>query len=131
MRRRRYVERRSGLEDRIEASLQARGVDYVYEELVLEWLPSVKPRRYTPDFVITTRSGKEIVVEVKGYWDLEDRKKMKDVVEQHPDLDIRMVFQRASTKIRRGSPTSYADWCDKHLGIPWAEGDIPDAWLEE
>ena len=57
--------------------------------------------------------------------------KSKTLLQQHPDLDIRMLFQRASNKLSKKSKTSYADWCDKH-GVVWAEGDtIPAAWLAE
>lgn len=122
---------RSGLEDAVVASLQARGVPFLYEAKVLEYVVPETKHRYTPDFVITTASGHTLYVETKGLWELADRKKMKLVCEQNPDLDIRMVFQRASNKIRKGSQTTYATWCERHLAIPWAEGDIPTAWIEE
>ena len=50
--------------------------------------------------------------------------------EQHPELDFRMVFQNANQKIKKGSKTSYADYCDKH-GIKWANKLIPDEWYED
>ena len=28
-----------------------------------------------------------------GYWDSADRKKVKSVIDQNPDIDLRMVFQ--------------------------------------
>jgi hypothetical protein len=56
---------------------------------------------------------------------------MLAIVNQHPMLDIRMVFQAPHTKIRKGSKTTYAQWCQKFLGIPWAEKVIPDEWLFE
>ena len=34
------------------------------------------------------------------------------------------------TKIRKGSPTTYGSYCDKH-GIPWAEKTIPQEWFSE
>lgn len=122
---------RSGLEEGNAALLRSRGISFTYEQRKLKWLPEVKFRTYTPDFEITTRSGKKIIVETKGYWTTDDRQKMLAVVKQHPDLDIRIVFQNPNAKIRKGSKTSYADWCQKFLGIPWAAKLIPDAWLEE
>ena len=122
---------RSGLEESVGASLEARGADFEFETLKLKWTPPTKERTYTPDFIITTRSGKQIVVETKGRWVTADRHKMQVVIEQHPELDIRMVFQNPNAKIRKGSKTTYADWCEQKLGIPWAKGDVPDSWLEE
>jgi len=122
---------RSGLEGKVAASLQARGVAFLYEARVLHYIVPESGHRYTPDFIITTASGKVLYIETKGLWELADRKKMKLVVQQHPDKDIRMVFQRPHNAIRKGSKTTYAAWCDKHLAIPWAKGDIPTAWIEE
>ena len=48
----------------------------------------------------------------------------------NPELDIRIVFMSGKTKIRKGSKTTYGDWCDKHQ-IPWAEKQIPEAWFSE
>lgn len=122
---------RSGLEESNAALLRSRGIPFTYEERKLKWLPEVKFRTYTPDFEITTRSGKKIIVETKGYWTSDDRMKMLAVVKQHPDLDIRIVFQNPNQKIRKGSKTTYADWCQKFLKVPYAKGQIPDAWMEE
>lgn len=122
---------RSGLEEGNAALLRSRGIPFTYEQRKLKWLPEVKFRTYTPDFEITTRSGKKIIVETKGYWTTEDRQKMRCIVQQHPDLDIRIVFQNPNAKIRKGSKTTYAEWCQKELGIQWAKGVIPDAWMEE
>lgn len=122
---------RSGLEERVADSLSARRVLFEYETETLEYLVPAVVRRYTPDFIVHTKSGKVIYVETKGRWTREDRAKMAIVIQQHPDKDIRMVFQNPNTKIAKGSKTTYAAWCEKHLGVPWAKGDIPDAWIEE
>ena len=52
------------------------------------------------------------------------------IKKQHPELDIRIVFMSGKTKIRKGSPTTYGMWCDKH-NIPWAEKQIPTEWFSE
>ena len=122
---------RSGLEERTAASLEARGVPFEYEELTLEYVEPERKRKYTPDFVITTRTGKKIIVETKGRWLRADRLKMQLVIQQHPKLDIRFVFQNPNTRISKGSKTTYADWCQTKLGSRWAKGDIPDAWILE
>jgi len=85
-------------------------------------------RTYTPDFRILSKSGNTFYIEYKGVLDLETRKKMVRVRDQHPDLDIRFVFQKASNKIRKGSPTSYGMWSDKN-GFKWADNHIPKEWL--
>jgi hypothetical protein len=58
----------------------------------------------------------------------------KDRVAQHhspcPLLDIRFVFSRSASPIRKGSKTTYAAWCDK-LGIPFADKLVPQAWIDE
>jgi hypothetical protein len=55
---------------------------------------------------------------------------MRLVKEQHPNLDIRIVFSRSSSKINKGSKTTYANWCTKY-GFPFADKLIPNKWLGE
>ena len=123
---------KSGLEDDIAAMLDAYpDISYSYETLTLNWHKPATEHKYRPDFVIVTKSGKQIIVESKGRWVVADRQKMKLVVNQHPALDIRMVFQNPRQKIAKGSKTSYSEWCDRNLGIPWAAKTIPAEWLNE
>lgn len=52
------------------------------------------------------------------------------VIEQHPDLDIRLLFMR-DNPIYKGSKTKYSTWC-KERGIKFhvsANGEVPDEWL--
>ena len=122
---------RSGLEERVGGSLSARGISYDFEAETLEYVVPQVVRKYTPDFTLHTASGKKLYIETKGRWVREDRAKMALVLKAHPDKDIRLVFQNPNAKIAKGSKTTYSAWCDKHLGIPWAKGDIPDEWLKE
>lgn len=122
---------RSGLEETVAASLRDRHVPFTYEKLVLPWVEPETKHRYTPDFVLETRTGKTIIIETKGRWFRADRLKMLAVVKQHPDLDIRMVFQQPNARIAKGSKTTYAVWCQKKLGILWSKGDIPTSWILE
>jgi hypothetical protein len=71
-----------------------------------------------------------ILIESKGRWTAEDRKKHLLVKQQHPELDIRIIFQSAKNKISKGSKTTYADFCNKH-GIVWAEKIVPENWYVE
>ena len=101
---------RSGLEDKVSASLLARGVtNFTYEKHTLRYTIPARVTRYTADFVLANG----IVVETKGLWDSTDRKKIGLVREQFPDLDLRLVFSNPNAKITKGSKTSYADICTK------------------
>lgn len=108
---------------------------FKYEE---EKIPYTKPAReatYTPDFIIETRPDgsrrtKPLIVETKGRFLTEDRQKQLLVKRQHPDLDIRFVFNNPNAKISKTSKTTYAKWCEKH-GFLYAKNSIPRAWLEE
>ena len=117
---------RSGLEDSIAEQLKAAGVSYKYEELKIEYTKPAKKCKYSPDFVLPNG----IIVETKGRFVLEDRQKHVLIKEQHPELDIRFVFQTSSQKIRKGSKTSYADWCIKY-GFKYADKQIPEEWMKE
>jgi hypothetical protein len=81
---------------------------------------------YTPDFILPNG----IIIEAKGVWTVEDRTKHLLVRAQHPHLDIRLVFMNAANKIRKGSDTTYAKWCDKK-GIIYADKIIPKSWLSQ
>ena len=115
---------RSGLEDKISEDLKDRNVKFEYEKLKIKYEVH-EDRTYTPDF--TLPNG--VIIESKGRFTPEDRKKHLLVKKQHPDLDIRFVFSNSKGKIRKGSKTTYADWCDKH-GFMYADKRIPDEWVK-
>ncbi|WYW04221.1 endonuclease [Pseudomonas phage vB_PpuP-Kallioja] len=117
---------RSGLEDRNAAHMDKLGVPFDFEMFHIKYTVPAREAKYTPDFVL--RNG--IIVETKGIWEVDDRKKHLLIREQYPDLDIRLVFSNSKSKIYKGSPTSYADFCTKH-GIMFADKLIPKAWLQE
>jgi hypothetical protein len=85
---------------------------------------------YLPDFVIVTKSGKEIIIEAKGYLDAAACKKMKAVKASNPELDIRFVFQYANGKRNKRAKLKNWEWAEKH-GFPWSEGTIPLSWWKE
>lgn len=117
---------RSGLEERIAEYLTSKGVRFSFETLKVPYVKPETKHTYTPDFILDNG----IIIETKGRWLLDDRKKHLLIREQHPHLDIRILFQNAHSKISKGSKTSYADFCDKH-GIPYAHRTIPEGWLKE
>lgn len=113
---------RSGLEERVAELLFELGVKYEYESTQV---PYIIRHNYTPDFVLPNG----VYLETKGYWEASDRRKIKAVKIQNPDLDIRMVFQSPYNKISKSSKTTYAKWCDRH-DIPWTSfHNIPLDWL--
>ena len=70
------------------------------------------------------------MIESKGLFTVENRKKHIYIKEQHPELDVRFVFSNANSRLRKGSPTSYSMWCDKQ-GFKWAHKIIPQEWFDE
>tara|TARA_B110000261_G_C12865879_1_gene270344 strand:- start:89 stop:514 length:426 start_codon:yes stop_codon:yes gene_type:complete len=121
---------RSGLEESLAADLRSKGITYKFEPTTLKYNVPERVARYTPDFWVTTRTGKVIVIESKGQFFTKTRQLMLLVKAQHPDLDIRMVFSRSKQTISKTSSTSYAMWCQKH-GFPFADKLVPQEWLDE
>ena len=112
---------RSGFESEVAKSLTEDGVHFEYEKHKYD---VVIPRRYTPDILL----GNGTVVEIKGYFDSDDRRLIKVFKEQHPDVDIRMCFQNPHQRLSRTAKMTYAQWCDKH-NIPWCKGPhLPRRW---
>ena len=117
---------RSGLEMDISESLKSQGIDGEYEQHVISYIKPATNHKYHPDF----RLPNGIFVETKGRFLADDRKKHLLIKEQHPELDIRFLFQSSKTKISKASKTTYADWCNKH-GFVYADKIIPQEWLSE
>ena len=113
---------RSKLEERVGDLLTNLGVTYEYESVKIAYQIS---HNYNPDFILPNG----VILECKGYWDAEDRRKIKNVTEQNPDMDVRMVFQSPYNTITKKSKTTYAQWCDRY-NIPWCTfHEIPIEWL--
>lgn len=85
---------RSGLEEKVADLMIDLGVKYEYESTKV---PYQIQHNYTPDFLLPNG----IFLECKGYWDPEDRRKIKAVKQQNPELDIRMIFQSPYNKISK------------------------------
>ena len=113
---------RSKLEEKVADLLVELGVNYEYESCKV---PYHIQYTYCPDFVLPNG----VYLECKGYWDADDRRKIKAVKTLNPELDLRMVFQAPFNTISKKSKTTYAQWCDKH-DIPWTSfHNIPLKWL--
>lgn len=117
---------RSGLEERQAAAYREAGVDVRYEEDLVRYTVPARQARYTPDFV----QPNGIVIETKGRFITKDRQKHLLIQAQYPNLDIRFVFSNPNTRISKGSPTTYAMWCERH-GFLYAKGLAPRAWMDE
>ena len=113
---------RSQLEEKVSDLLCELGIDYEYEPTKV---PYEIQHHYSPDFLLPNG----VYLETKGYWDSADRRKMKAVKEQNPDLDIRMVFQAPFNTISKKSKTTYAKFCDKKNILWTAWYNIPIEWL--
>ena len=113
---------RSGLEEKVAALLTDIKVDWEYES---NWYPYVIEHKYIPDFKVG-----DVYLECKGYFSAADRRKMKAVKKDNPDLDIRFVFQAPHNKLNKRSKTTYAMWAEKN-GFLWcAYYAIPLSWLK-
>lgn len=117
---------RSSLEYVGALDLEERGIKYSYEPLVFQYHVN-ETRKYTPDFILDNCS---FCLEFKGWLTLEDRKKIVRVRDSNPQADIRFVFQNSTNKIRKGSKTTYGDWCDKN-GFKYADKVVPQEWIDE
>lgn len=120
---------KSTFEDRVAKKLKDAGVSFQYEPHAI---PYSVERKYIPDLLIGS-----VYVELKGYFRQDAQRKMKAVKSQNPDLDIRFLFQRASSpvqgaKVRKdGTKMTCREWADRY-GFVWAEGEsIPQEWINE
>lgn len=116
---------RSGLEETIAKDLKEAGISFLYEDKKITYQVN-QVRTYTPDFILPNG----IIIETKGRFVVDDRMKHLMIREQYPHLDLRFVFSNSRNKIRKGSKTTYGDWCTKH-GFLYADKRIPDKWLKQ
>lgn len=144
---------RSGFEDQVGEFLKSQGIVFEYEStnckinyykpipkgvlVDVDWtIQEFKGKvcqscEYTVDFYIPGRYP--IWIETKGYFKSEDRTKHKLIKQQHPGLDIRILFQRDN----QATPNlSYLEWCEKHditAAVINKKNKIyvPEEWLNE
>ena len=116
---------RSGLEIKVKDYLKDKNVMFKYEAIKIEW-EDLMYRTYTPDFIL--QNG--IIVEVKGRFTSDDRRKHVAIKQQHPNLDIRFVFENSRRKLSKGAKSTYATWCERNKFL-YADRVIPEEWLKE
>lgn len=113
---------RSKFEFKIAQELKLQGVPFEYETIKIPYTIS---KTYSPDFIL----GNGIMIEAKGMFKREDRKKHLLIKEQNPEFDIRFVLQGPNTRVP-GARYSCADWCERH-GFKYAKSTIPRGWIDE
>jgi len=117
---------RSGFEKTFSRSLRDHSIRFKYEPFTI---PYVLKSDYIPDFALTKKDGSDMLIETKGYLKPSDRRKLKAVKDQHPEMDIRIVFQQDNflTKTKK---SRYSDWAIKN-GFKCSIGFIPKEWIKE
>ena len=151
---------RSGLEDTLGADLNNREIGAVFEAGAMKYTIPARVAEYTPDFFLRRDRGNvdplpadwfkdedwwkvHFVVESKGRFMPDDRKKHLLIKEQYPFSDIKFVFDKKTLKsgklsksggsdapIYKGSKTTYGKWATKN-GFIWADARIPEEWFDE
>lgn len=119
---------RSGFELKTAKYLDDNKIKYEYETLAVKYEVPASAHTYKPDFILPNG----IIVECKGRFTPADRKKMSLVIEQNPDMDIRLLFMVDNT-LSRSSKTTYSAWCEKrnikcHVS---RNGEVPKEWFSK
>jgi hypothetical protein len=115
---------RSKLEGKVAALLP----NVRYEQTKLKYTVPASKHTYTVDFEL----GPNSFIEVKGYLKASERKKYLLVRECNPEIKLRFFFDKADNRIYKGSPTTYAMWCEQN-GFDWTDlkRGLPPEWLED
>jgi hypothetical protein len=132
--------RRSKFEDRIAQELTDAGMSFTYETWSYQYDEPLRKNLarcascgsksllrtgwYTPDFFLDNG----VIIETKGRFTAADRRKMVAIQEEHPTLDIKLLFMR-NNKIHKNSATTYSDWAEAH-GYDYSIGEVKDEWLK-
>ena len=105
---------------KFEAKFHLAHPELKYEQFKLKYEVPASTHTYTPDFKLATN----VYAELKGRFTSADRKKMKLVVAQHPDIRFIIIFMNAHLPISKGSKTTYKMWCDQN-GIECTNNEMP------
>jgi hypothetical protein len=122
---------KSGLEEVVFTYLKKNKLSFKYEGLKITYFQPEIKKTYTPDFPIKG----SFIIETKGAFNSADRKKMKLIKKQNPQLDIRFIFSNSKTKIGKKSLTTYGKWCElndfPYHCIQSTKQTFPNDWLKE
>jgi Phage endonuclease I len=121
--------RRSRLEDKVDNILTTLGVPYEYEVTKLAYTVPESHHTYTVDWTVVNNK----LWESKGYLsDYSERRKYILIKEQHPDLDLRFIFDNPN-KLCGGTKMTHAAWANKY-GFKWCgikDVDTIKEWVNE
>ena len=98
---------RSKFEKTVVTGLQKKKIKYKYEEYIVKFTQPAINRTYLPDLYFPKTD----------LW-----------IQEQTDYDIRFCFMNANNKIRKGSKTSYINWCEANNFL-WSEKEIPLDWM--
>ena len=121
--------RRSKLELKFEEIIKEFNVEYDYEITKIPYTIPESNHNYTVDW--TFING--LLVETKGYLsDHKERYKYVLLKQQHPDLDLRFVFDNPN-KLCGGTKQTHGAWATKY-GFKWCsikDKDQIQQWIKE
>lgn len=121
--------RRSKLELRFEEILKDNKAEYDYEVTKIQYIVPESKHTYTVDW--TLASG--ILLETKGYLsDYQERHKYVLLKQQHPDIDLRFVFDNPN-KLCGGMKMTHGKWAEKY-NFPYCsvkDVDTIASWIKE
>ena len=119
---------RSKSEEKIYNLLKEKNIPCEYEKGKIEYEWS-ENKTYVPDFFLL-KNG--IILEVKGRFVLEDRKKHLFIRKQKPELDIRFIFDNPKAKLYKGGKMTNGTWCDKYkFKYSSLREGVPEEWINE
>lgn len=119
---------RSKSEEKIYNLLKEKNIPCEYEKGKIEYEWS-ENKTYVPDFFLL-KNG--IILEVKGRFVLEDRKKHLFIKKQKPELDIRFIFDNPKAKLYKGGKMTNGSWCDKYkFKYSSLREGVPEEWINE
>ena len=92
---------RSKSEKKANDFLKDKKVSFKFEPYYVKYM-WIENKKYLPDFVLDNG----IILEVKGRFTLDDRKKHLFLRESNPDLDVRFVFDNPNTRLYKGAKST-------------------------
>lgn len=131
---------RSKFEERTAQQITDAGYRYEYEMYAFTYHKRVRSAHcndcegtecyqqhiYYPDFYLPEHG---FFIETKGIFSPADRIKMILMKEQHPEEEIKILFQQDKLIKHKRKSTRYTEWA-KANGYTSATGSIPASWLE-
>ncbi len=120
---------KSKLEIKLSEILNNTGVTWAYEVTKIPYTIPESDHQYTVDFTLSNG----LLIEGKGYLsDHKERYKYVLIKEQHPDIDLRFVFDNPN-KLCGGTKMTHAKWAEKY-GFRYCsikDTEQIESWLKE